>query len=283
MRILFLCVANSARSQMAEGLARSLLPATVTVASAGSNPGSVHPLAVEALCEAGIDISAHRSKPLEEVAPETADLIVTLCAEEVCPYVPGPVQRLHWPITDPSAAGDIAAFRIARDHIKTRIEVLAGLIDLPDGLAGTEFHTSLRVRDLGASTRFYAWLLNTWPKEWTHRYATFVRSDLNLNFVLMVGDGADLHHDTLYHLGLALPDRDAVVDAYHRAVAVGAQVEKPPRTTWKGTPLHELWLTDPDGTLIEVYARLTPEELAAMPADQAPEYLVPGTASNGPA
>ncbi|MFN3273450.1 MAG: VOC family protein [Paracoccus sp. (in: a-proteobacteria)] len=277
MRILFLCVANSARSQMAEGLARALLPASVEVASAGSAPGHVNPLAVEALSEARIDISGHRSKPLEEVSPETADLIVTLCAEEVCPFVPGPVRRLHWPITDPSAAGDIAAFRTARDQIKARIEVLAGLIDLPEGPTGTEFHASLRVRDLGASTRFYAWLLNTWPKEWTHRYATFIRPDLNLNFVIMVADGKDLHHDTLYHLGIALPDRAAVIDAYHRAVAVGGHVEKPPRTTWKGTPLHELWLTDPDGTLIEVYARLTAEELAAMPEGQAPEFLVPGT------
>lgn len=277
MRVLFLCVANSARSQMAEGLAREMLPATVEIASAGSAPGQLNPLAVEALSEAGIDISGHRSKPLKDVSPETADLIVTLCAEEVCPFVPGPVRRLHWPITDPSAAGGIAAFRTARDLIRARIEVLAGLINLPEGLTGIEFHASLRVRDLGASTRFYAWLLNSWPKEWTHRYATFIRPDLSFNFVIMVADGKDLHHDTLYHLGIALPDRDAVVDAYQRAIAIGAHVEKPPHTTWRGTPLHELWLTDPDGTLIEVYARLTPGELAGIPADQSPEYLVPGT------
>lgn len=278
MRILFLCVANSARSQMAEGLARAMLPDTVEVASAGSAPGQLNPLAVDALFEVGIDISGHRSKPLEDVSPETADLIVTLCAEEVCPYLPGPVRRLHWPIADPAATNDIAAFRTARDQIKARIEVLASLLDLPEGPKGTEFHASLRVRDLAESTRFYGWLLNTWPKEWTHRYATFIRPDLNLNFVLVVADGKDLHHDTLYHLGVALPDKAAVVDAYHRAVAFGAHVEKPPRTTWKGTPLHELWLTDPDGTLIEIYARLTTEELAQMPVDQAPEYLVPGTA-----
>ncbi len=130
-RILFLCVANSARSQMAEGLAREMLPATSEIVSAGSAPGRLNPLAVEALSEVGIDISGHRSKPLEDVSPEAADLIVTLCAEEVCPFVPGKVRRLHWPITDPSAAGDIAAFRTARDQIKARIEVLAGLIDLP--------------------------------------------------------------------------------------------------------------------------------------------------------
>ncbi len=277
MRILFLCVANSARSQMAEGLARAMFPEAVEVASAGSAPGQLHPLAVEALSKIGADISGHRSKPLEAVAPETADLIVPLCAEKVCPYVPGPVRRLHWPIADPAATSDIAAFRTARDQIKARIAVLAGLIDLPEGPKGTEFHASLRVRDLATSTRFYGWLLNTWPKEWTHRYATFIRPDLNLNFVLVVADGKDLHRDTLYHLGIAPRDKAAVVDAYHRAVEMGAHVEKPPRTTWKGTPLHELWLTDPDGTLIEVYARLTAEELEGKPSDEAPAFLVPGT------
>ncbi len=124
MRILFLCVANSARSQMAEGLARTMLPTEVEVASAGSAPGRLHPLAVEAMAETGIDISAHHSKPLAEVAPDTADVIVTLCAEEICPYIPGPVQRLHWPIPDPVAEGDLAAFRTARDRIKSRVEEL---------------------------------------------------------------------------------------------------------------------------------------------------------------
>ena len=119
--------------------------------------------------------------------------------------------------------------------------------------------------------------MNTWPKEWTNRYATFIRPDLGVNFVLVVADGKDLHHDTLYHLGLALPDKAGVIDAYHRAVAFGAHVDKPPRTTWKGTPLHELWLTDPDGTLIEIYARLPDAELAVMPEGQAPDYLVPST------
>ena len=124
MRIIFLCVANSARSQMAEGLARAMLPKDVEIASAGSAPGHVNPLAIEALAEMDIDISGHWSKPLEDVAVEAADLIVTLCAEEVCPYVPGAVRRLHWPISDPSSAGDIAAFRAARDQIKDKITSL---------------------------------------------------------------------------------------------------------------------------------------------------------------
>ena len=285
-RILFLCVANSARSQMAEGLGRMLFGKQVEVMSAGSLPKQVNPHAIHVMSEIGIDISRHQSKSVDAIDPATIDMVVTLCAEEVCPILPGKVKRLHWPIADPATtAGDQspeaiqARFRTARDQIRMRLEVLLGLLDLPEGPPAQEFHGSIRVNDLPASVRFYAWLLNTWPKEWTHRYATFVRSDLNLNFVLLVSDGKTLHQDTLYHLGIGVADRDTVIDSYHNALAFGAHIEKPPRTTWKGTPLHELWLTDPDGTLIEIYARLTDSEMAEKPADELPVFLVPGTGS----
>jgi arsenate reductase len=283
-RILFLCVANSARSQMAEGLARKILGPNIDVMSAGSEPSHVNPYGIEAMAEFGIDISGHRSKSVSEIDADSVDLVVTLCAEEVCPIFPGRVRRLHWPIADPASTDASISveemrqrFRAARDQIKARLEVLKELTDLPEGPPSEEFHASLRVRDLAKSTRFYAWLLQTWPKEWTHRYAIFIRPDLDLNFVVMVADGMELHHDTLYHLGIGVADRDAVVDAYTRAAGFGAHVEKPPRTTWKGTPLHELWLKDPDGNLIEIYARLTDAELARKPADEVPVYLVSGT------
>jgi thioredoxin type arsenate reductase len=284
-RILFLCVANSARSQMAEGLARRLLGPAVEIASAGSHPSTVNPLAIEAMAEIGIDISGHASTSVADVDPAAVDLVITLCAEEVCPVLLGQVRRLHWPIADPAGGASLtpreemlARFRTARDQIRSRIEVLQGLLDLPAGPPSQEFHASIRVGNLPASVRFYGWLLDTWPKEWTHRYATFIRDDLKLNFVLLVADGKELHHDTLYHLGIAVADRAAVIDAYHRALAFGARIDKPPRTTWKGTPLHELWLQDPDGGLVEIYARLTDEEMKRKPADEMPEFLVPGTA-----
>ena len=265
---------------MAEGLARQILGPGVEVTSAGSLPSNVNSYAVEALAEIGIDISSHKSKSVEDIDTKGIDLVVTLCAEEVCPVLPGRVRRLHWPIPDPvskhrsrSPEEMLAGFRTARDQIKVRIEVLKGLLDLPAGPAAKEFHSSIRVKSLPDSARFYAWLLDSWPKEWTHRYATFVRADLKLNFVLVVADGKDLHHDTLYHLGIEVGDREAVIDAYRRAGAFGAAIEKPPRTTWKGTPLHELWLKDPDGNLIEIYARLTDAELAAKPEDENPVFL----------
>ncbi len=218
-RILFLCVANSARSQMAEGLARALLGDRVEVLSAGSQPSKVNPYAIEAMAELGIDISGHRSKSVDEIDAAGLDLVVTLCAEEVCPVLPGRTRRLHWPIPDPASADPALSpedlrqrFRGARDQIQTRMKVLTALLDLPPGPQAQEFHSSIRVADLTRSTRFYAWLLSRWPKEWTHRYATFIREDLRLNFVLMVSDGKTLHHDTLYHLGIDVRDRAAVIE-----------------------------------------------------------------------
>jgi catechol 2,3-dioxygenase-like lactoylglutathione lyase family enzyme len=137
-----------------------------------------------------------------------------------------------------------------------------------------EFHISLRVADLDASARFYTDFFGVPPKERTARYATFIVPELALNFVLLVNDkGAPLDTYSLYHLGLGVADKAAVIEAYRRARAGGAEIVKPPRTTWRGTPLHELWLRDPSGYLIEIYARLTAAELATMPPDQEPVLL----------
>ena len=119
--ILFLCVANSARSQMAEGLARAMAPDGYRFLSAGSEPGRLNPLAVEALHEKGIDISHHRAKGLDAIPLDEMDVIVTLCAEEVCPVVPGQVRRLHWALPDPHG---LAAFRDTRDRLKTLLPQL---------------------------------------------------------------------------------------------------------------------------------------------------------------
>jgi arsenate reductase len=116
--ILFLCVKNSARSQMAEGLARSMAPPGYRFLSAGSDPGTVNPLAIQALAEERIDISTHRAKGLASVSLDEVDMVVTLCAEEVCPVVPGQVSRLHWPLPDPK---DLPSFRTVRDELRRRL------------------------------------------------------------------------------------------------------------------------------------------------------------------
>jgi len=127
--VLFLCVANSVRSQMAEGIARSLVPPGVRVWSAGSSPTSVRPEAIAVMSEIGIDISGHRSKAVSEIPTSEVDVVVTLCAEEICPVFPGNAERLHWALPDPTAVEDsgaqrLAAFREVRDELHRRITVL---------------------------------------------------------------------------------------------------------------------------------------------------------------
>lgn len=133
MRVLFLCMHNSSRSQMAEGLLRARGGQRFRVFSAGTHPRTVHPLAVKAMAELGIDISeraGHRAKGIEEFANEPPmDLVITVCDEaaEECPYFPNARHQTHWSFPDPSAATDteeerLAAFRRVRDAIATRVD-----------------------------------------------------------------------------------------------------------------------------------------------------------------
>lgn len=129
--ILFLCVANSSRSQMAEGLARKLFGDSIRVQSAGSKPSRLNPFAVEAMQEIGLDISKHTSKSVDTLDAAAIDMVITLCAEEVCPVFLGKVQRLHWPLQDPASPPTplphdqmLARFRTARDQIQERLVTL---------------------------------------------------------------------------------------------------------------------------------------------------------------
>jgi arsenate reductase len=129
--LLFLCVANSARSQMAEGIARSLAPAGVTISSAGSKPSTVNPLAIMALAEIGIDLSGHFSKHVDTIPPDGVEVVITLCAEEECPLFLGKAKRLHWGLPDPGGAGlseaqKLQSFRDVRDELRRRLAVVFG-------------------------------------------------------------------------------------------------------------------------------------------------------------
>jgi arsenate reductase len=138
-RVLFLCTHNSARSQMAEGLTRSLAGDRFEVFSAGTEATRVRPEAISVMAEVGVDISAQESKTLERYLREPFDLVVTVCddANEACPLFPGARERLHWSFPDPSAAAGgyeerLQAFRRVRDDITARIEgELIGAEDSP--------------------------------------------------------------------------------------------------------------------------------------------------------
>jgi arsenate reductase len=125
-RVLFLCTGNAARSQMAEGVARAFYGDRIDVVSAGSRPsGFVHPNAVRALADIGIDIHHAQSKSADDFLSEPFDVVVTVChsAARDCPSWPGAKRIEHWPIEDPSWSG-YDAFVATRDELARRIERL---------------------------------------------------------------------------------------------------------------------------------------------------------------
>lgn len=125
--LLFACVANSARSQLAEAIGRHLAPAGFDVYSAGSRPANVKPEVRTVLDEVGIDSRGLRSKGFVAVDTEDIDVAVTLCQDEVCPVFPAATLKLHWPLPDPAAAPEderLEAFRATRDELLRRIPLL---------------------------------------------------------------------------------------------------------------------------------------------------------------
>lgn len=132
-KVLILCTGNSCRSHMAEGILRAAAGDLFEVFSAGSKPkGEVHPLAIEALKEIGIDASGHKSEHLDRYMDAGIDTVITVCgkADQACPAFPGPVQRYHWGFEDPPHAArdgesELDAFRRIRDQIRLVFEAYA--------------------------------------------------------------------------------------------------------------------------------------------------------------
>jgi len=127
-RVLVLCTHNSARSQMAEGFLRAFAGDRLEVASAGTEATRVHPLAIRAMDEVGIDLRGHASKTLDRFVGEPWDYVVTVCdqAAERCPLFPEPARRIHWSFEDPSATSGseeerLRVFRRVRDQIAERL------------------------------------------------------------------------------------------------------------------------------------------------------------------
>ncbi|HWR21488.1 MAG TPA: arsenate reductase ArsC [Verrucomicrobiae bacterium] len=128
LRVLFLCTHNSARSQMAEGFLRALAGDRFDVVSAGTEATRVHPLAIRAMQEIGIDLSGHTSKTIDVFFSQPWDYVITVCddANERCPVFPGGTTRIHWSFDDPSQAtgtdeDKLKKFRRIRDDILTRL------------------------------------------------------------------------------------------------------------------------------------------------------------------
>ena len=129
--VLFLCVANSARSQMAEGLARHRFGDRIRVSSAGSAPSRVNPHAIAVMHELGIDLTTHTAKSIEAIDPQSVDLVIALCAEASCPVFLGEADRWSWAMPDPdkkdpslSRQTQLHHFRTARDAIAAHLDTL---------------------------------------------------------------------------------------------------------------------------------------------------------------
>jgi arsenate reductase (thioredoxin) len=130
-RVLFLCTGNAARSQMAEAIARANHGDAIEAVSAGSRPaGFVHPLAIRAMADVGVDIRDAESKSADRFITETFDVVVTVCdsAAQDCPVWPGARRLEHWPIDDPSSGG-YPGFVATRDELARRIGELAGSLE----------------------------------------------------------------------------------------------------------------------------------------------------------
>jgi len=132
-RVLILCTGNSARSQMAEGLLRHDAGARFDVESAGTRPGSVRPEAISVMGEIGIDISGHRSKPVDEFEGQHFDYVISVCdqARETCPVFFGEAKRLHHDFDDPAKTNgseevQLAVFRRVRDELRAYLREFQG-------------------------------------------------------------------------------------------------------------------------------------------------------------
>jgi catechol 2,3-dioxygenase-like lactoylglutathione lyase family enzyme len=185
----------------------------------------------------------------------------------------GNIKFINWDLIFDNLSESITAEDL-RIRVEERLKVLLSIKRLNPSPLCAELHASIRVSDLAESARFYTWLFGVQPKEWTHRYVVFYRDDIKMNFVLLVADELNLIDNKLYHLGIGATSKEQVIGFYKSALVNSFTIEKLPRTTWRGTPLHELWLRDPDGTLIEIYSRLTDFELNDIPINKEPTHLV---------
>ena len=128
-KVLFVCTGNSCRSQIAEGLLRTIADRDFIVFSAGSHPSRVHPNAIEVMKERKIDISNHTSDSIDQYFETGINILITVCDEatQICPVFPGDVQRIHWSIDDPfrgwdSGEAHLNNFRKTRDELEDRIQ-----------------------------------------------------------------------------------------------------------------------------------------------------------------
>ena len=210
------------------------------------------------------------------------DLLVTLCADEICPILPGRIRRVHRPVPDPASTDLMLSvqtqrsrFRCAREEIGVRITGLAEQLESAPGPVSQADHVRLKTADLARSAGFYAWQFGTWPCDWTGQSMIFRSEDFTLSLALCRAQPGAQRREACASFVLDVATREALIAAYDRARRFGAEVLKPPTAGWQGAGLHSLRLVAPEGNRIELCARPTPQDLMHRPEDRSRVLLVP--------
>jgi protein-tyrosine-phosphatase/predicted enzyme related to lactoylglutathione lyase len=274
--VLFVCVHNAGRSQMAAGLLTHLAGDRIEVRSAGTEPADqINPVAVAAMAELGIDITAAAPKILSGDAVQSSNVVITMGCGDTCPYFPG-VSYRDWKLPDP-AGQPLDTVRAIRDDIANRVQALiAELIPTTTtkscvtekGITMSRVQLALNVNDLDEAITFYSTLFNTAPAKIKPGYANFAVIESPLKLVLLENPG---HGGTLNHLGVEVATSDTVRAEITRLTDAGLFADEETNTTCCFATQDKVWLTGPGGERWEVYTVLADSDTFAATTDQPDE------------
>ncbi|MCW2662594.1 MAG: cadI [Mycobacterium sp.] len=260
--VLFVCVHNAGRSQMAAALLSRMAGERIEVRSAGTEPaGEVNPVAVAAMAELGVDIAAATPTILTTDAVQISDVVITMGCGDTCPYFPG-VSYRDWQLPDP-AGQPLATVRAIRDDIADRVRALiTELVPTTaphpeEGPTMSRVQLALNVDDLDEAIAFYSKLFNTEPAKVKPGYANFAVSEPPLKLVLLENPG---HGGTLNHLGVEVASSDTVHTEIARLTERGLVTEEEMNTTCCFATQDKVWVTGPGGERWEVYTVIVDSE-----------------------
>jgi protein-tyrosine-phosphatase/predicted enzyme related to lactoylglutathione lyase len=274
--VLFVCVHNAGRSQMAAGLLTHLAGDRIEVRSAGTEPADqINRVAVAAMAELGVDITAATPKILNGDAVQSSDVVITMGCGDTCPYFPG-VSYRDWKLPDP-AGQPLHTVRAIRDDIANRVQALiAELIPsqpaksfvAEKGITMSRVQLALNVEDLDDAIAFYSKLFNTEPAKVKPGYANFAITKPPLKLVLLENPGRG---GTLNHLGVEVATSDTVHAEINRLTDAGLFTDEEINTTCCFATQDKVWVTGPGGERWEVYTVLADSDTFGPTTDRSDE------------
>ena len=258
--VLFVCVHNAGRSQMAAALLSHLTGDRIEVRSAGTEPADqINPAVVAAMVEIGIDIATATPKILTGASVQASDVVITMGCGDACPYFPG-VSYRDWKLPDP-AGQPVAIVRSIRDDIAYRVRALiTELLPHDHDRVTAERNTTmsrvqlaLNVDNLDEAIKFYSALFGTQPAKVKPGYANFAMTEPPLKLVLLENPG---HGGTINHLGVEVESSEMVHQEIGRLTGEGMFTEEEIGTTCCFATQDKVWITGPGGEKWEIYTVL---------------------------